>query len=377
MNLDIQPGNRWCAAQRRPRFVHRAIQAEILSQNFREGEFTLLGAPLRARDTAPFHICCDETNLLVAIALYDSTTRPALPGGKNPPESVEIFFDPRHDHLGFFQFIINEDGSHLALTHLPYPEAHSTAFPHIELKSVESRREQLTGSYSGWSCHWVFARFAADEVFRYGDVVGFNICRSRLRAEMATIAGWGVNRLHWIEYGDWPSFWDAGCWTNAGQQEYWAKNSASTFRHCGRDLLRCAVRQARANGLEIFADLKVFDLAINNTFCRGYLKSSVVDIENRPAIAIPELAAHPRYRGGRHGRTHHRPSQRRRVLPEVRLRGTGAHRHVQARTFSRWPASTASVCISSPNACPADSISGRWRCAKDTSPTPARPDSRA
>jgi hypothetical protein len=118
---------------------------------------------------------------------------------------------------------------------------------------------------------------------------------ARLKAEMATIASWGVNRLHWIEYGDWPSFWDAANWTNAEQQEYWAKNSEPTFRHCGKNLLRCAVQQARANGLEIFADLKVFDLAINNTFCKGYPESSVVDLENRPAIAIPELAAHPEW----------------------------------------------------------------------------------
>jgi hypothetical protein len=435
VNLDLQPANRWCVAQPRPKLDLRAIQYEILAQGIGDGQFTLLGAPLPARDAAPFRVYRAGNELLVAIALYDSTSRPALPGGKNPPESVEIFFDPRHDHLGFFQFILNEDGSHLALSHLPYPEAHSTAFPHIELKSVESRRQQLSGSYSAWSCHWVFARFGWDEVFRYGNVVGFNLCRSRLRthensswnfcsgagfqdaggfghlhlappveltevrgalegrtlrvegraralfeleiamprdqrhvvrprlrngkwqaqldlpklepgryrlyprakgrpvepaqlvfdvpgrkpfcvsmtydppmcivpnpytpsrlrAEMATIAGWGVNRLHWIEYGDWPSFWDAGCWTNAGQQEYWAKNSEPTFRHCGKNLLRCAVQQARANGLEIFADLKVFDLAINNTFCRGYPKSSVVDLEGRPAIAIPELAAHPEW----------------------------------------------------------------------------------
>lgn len=413
-----------------------------MAQDFRDGEFTLIGAPLHARDAAPFQVYCDDKELLVAIASYDSTTRPALPGGRHPPETVEMFFDPRHDHLGFFQFVIEENGNHTAITHLPYPEAHSTAFPHIELKSVESRRERLSGSYSDWSCRWVFARFAVDEVFRHGNVVGFNICRSRLRtpedsswnfcsgggfqdaegfghlhrsrpgleldqvhaqldgrtlrvqgrasgrlrsfdlematprddrrsvrlkirdgrwqtqfhfksiepgrhrlyprvnggtiepaqlvfdvppkagsrpfcvsmtydppmciisnfytpsrlrAEMSTIAGWGVNRLHWIEYGDWPSFWDANCWDGTLGEEYWASNAARTFRHCWKNFLRCAVRQARANGLEIFADLKIFDLAINNVFCRGQSKSSVTDLENRPAIAIPELAAHPEW----------------------------------------------------------------------------------
>src|ERR1051326_2792343 len=181
MKLDIRPANRWCVVQKRSTLNLRVIQTEILAQDFREGEFTTIGAPLPARDPAPFRVYHDEKELLVAIAVYDSTNRPALPGGKNPPESVQIFFDPRHDHLGFFQFSIEEGGGHLALTHLPYPEAHSTAFPHIELKSVESRREKFSGSYSGWSCHWVFAHFALAEVFRHGSVVGFNICRSRLR----------------------------------------------------------------------------------------------------------------------------------------------------------------------------------------------------
>src|ERR1041385_7000163 len=150
VNLDLRPANCWCTVTKRSKLNLRAIQTEILAQGFREGEFTIIGAGLRARDAAPFRVYHDGKQLLVAIALYDSTTRPALPAGKNPPDSVEIFFDPRHDHLGFFQFIIQEDGSHLALTHLPYPEAHSTAFPHIELKSVETQTQQFSGSYSAW-----------------------------------------------------------------------------------------------------------------------------------------------------------------------------------------------------------------------------------
>lgn len=435
MKIDVRPANRWCVVQPCPQSGRRAIQRELLAQGVRESQFSVIGSALPSRDAVPFRVYRDGKDLLVAIALYDSTSRPALPGGTNPPESVEILFDPRHDHLGYFQFCFSEDGGRQEFTHLPYSAAHSTTFPHIELKSVENRREAFSGSYSGWSCHWVFARFDLGEVFRHAPVVGFNICRSRLRttedsswnfsagagfqdaggfghlhlappmelsnvrgsldgrtlrleglgkaafeievvtpgeerlqvrpslrdgkwraqlrlskvetgryrlyprgdhgavepsqfvfdvpgrqsfcvsmtydppmciipsyytpsrlrAEMATIAGWGINRVHWIEYGDWPSFWDATCWEGTLGEEYWGTNAARTFRHCGKNLLRCAVRQARANGLEIFADLKVFDLAINNVFCRNQPKSSVTDLENRPAIAVPELAAHPEW----------------------------------------------------------------------------------
>ena len=78
-----------------------------------------------------------------------------------------------------------------------------------------------------------------------------------LCAEMKVIKDWGIERLHWIDYSDAPSFM---------AMDYWDRNYLTTKKACG-DLLTCAAAQAHANNLEIIADFKVFDLGIN-TFYR-------------------------------------------------------------------------------------------------------------
>lgn len=431
MKLEIRPSNRWCVVEKRTKPTFDSIRADLFQQNVEQGQFVAIGTAIPSRDSTFLRVYQDGNDLLLAILTLNSLVKSAYPMEKNRPETLEIFFDPFHDHLGWFQFIISEDGTHTALTHLPYAEAHSTAFPEIRLKSVKTHTEKLSGTYSSWDCRLTFVRFDRKNFFPRGNTCGFNVNRyrpflnettswnlalgngfqdatafghlhqappvlelqevsanlngttlhiqgqakgshraftlevadpldrrvsaqcgisngkwetkiklkgliagryrlyptidgqaiepvslyfetlpqtrqrpfcvsitndvpmtiipnyytpARLHQEMATIAKWGFQRVHWIEYGDWPSFWQ--------RPEFWQANYNASIKHCG-DLLKCAAKQAHANGLEFIADLKIFDLAENSYFCNGYPKSQTSDLEQRPYSVIPEIAAHP------------------------------------------------------------------------------------
>ena len=105
----------------------------------------------------------------------------------------------------------------------------------------------------------------------------------RLSREMEIWAGLGIKRIHWIEYGDWPSFWD--------YDYHWDRNWPRTRAECG-DLLTCAARQAHRHGLEFIGDLKPFDLGINCFLVPADGVSTIEDIERRHVSVIPEIAAH-------------------------------------------------------------------------------------
>ena len=106
---------------------------------------------------------------------------------------------------------------------------------------------------------------------------------ARLDRDMALWAEQGIGRVHWIEYGDWPSFW-------LGTNHGWKRHYQRTIRECG-DLLPAAVKAAHGNGLELIGDLKTFDLGFNCFFVDNS-GSSVADLEGRQVSVIPEIAAH-------------------------------------------------------------------------------------
>jgi len=106
----------------------------------------------------------------------------------------------------------------------------------------------------------------------------------RLRRDMETWAGLGVRRIHWIDYGEWPSFWN--------YRGDWDRNAPRTFAECG-NFLAAAADAAHHSGLEFIGDLKTFDLGINCFFVEEDGISTVEDIERRHVSLIPEMAAHP------------------------------------------------------------------------------------
>ncbi len=106
---------------------------------------------------------------------------------------------------------------------------------------------------------------------------------ARMKAEMGTLAGMGIRRINWIEYGHWPSFW-------AYPHYDWGKFYARTCEH--GDFLAQAVKAAHANGIELIADYKTFDLGFNDFPATRNGEGAVREIEGGYAAVIPEIAAH-------------------------------------------------------------------------------------
>ena len=106
----------------------------------------------------------------------------------------------------------------------------------------------------------------------------------RLRGDMEVWSSLGVRRIHWIDYGEWPSFWNY-------HGHGWWQNYPKTIEACG-DLLSRAVEAAHDQGLDFIADLKTFDLGINCFFAEDDGVSTVEDLEERHVPVIPEIAAH-------------------------------------------------------------------------------------
>ena len=138
-------------------------------------------------------------------------------------------------------------------------------------------------------------------------IVAGHYTPQRLARDMEIWAGLGIRRIHWIEYGDWPSFW--------GHAVYdWQDQYQRTVEHCG-DYLTAGVRAAHAQGLELIADLKTFDLGMNCSVAEDDGVSAVPDLENKCVTAIPEIVAHPEWTMQSHPDWRREPS-----FPVTRLR---------------------------------------------------------
>ncbi|MBI4028649.1 MAG: hypothetical protein HY360_26965 [Verrucomicrobia bacterium] len=89
--------------------------------------------------------------------------------------TIEIFFASWNDQLGWFQFCFNPDGSVQTFNHLPYPQAHSTAFEYLRHRKFRWEMDMESPSSR---LYWLFAWFPIKQVFRHGPVCGFNITRN-------------------------------------------------------------------------------------------------------------------------------------------------------------------------------------------------------
>ena len=115
-------------------------------------------------------------------------------------------------------------------------------------------------------------------------IVSGHYTPDRLDDEMRQWSELGVDRIHWIEYGQWPSFWNY-------QPPGWSDNYHKTVDACG-DYLTAAVKAAHKHGLEVFADCKTFDQGFSCFEVEDDGVSAVRCLDNRPMSAIPEMAAH-------------------------------------------------------------------------------------
>ncbi len=176
MNRTLQLCQRWCTVERRQKLDPRAVRTEILRHQNVNGEFNLTATPAPARDQTLFKVYTDGNELLVAVAVFESvgpTTRHSSAQVPNR-NTIEIFFAPWNDELGWYQFYFDPAGPVTEFSHLPYPETHSTAFKRLPLKR---HRWETDGESVSHRLYWLFAWFPAAEVFCRGSVCGFNVTR--------------------------------------------------------------------------------------------------------------------------------------------------------------------------------------------------------
>ena len=185
MKIQLLAANRHVTAQRVPRLSIPALTDDLLRGRAVQGDFVHFATRVPAFDQTRFRVVTDGEDILVAAEIVN-TLRPLSAG-----DSIEMFFDPFHDHLGFFQFIFPFRGEPMMFHHLPYGDALSTRFRYVELKShawgAKERRNVVNVKELD---HYVFARFAVADVMRAGNACGFNVCR--YRADLKEASSWNL-----------------------------------------------------------------------------------------------------------------------------------------------------------------------------------------
>lgn len=366
------PQNNWCTVETLGKRSLSAIKAEILKHESVNERFTLPATPAPARDQTLFKAYRNGDELMIAVAVLESfapTTRHTTSPMPNR-NSIEMFFAPWNDELGWAQFCFGPDGSVQTFHHSPYAQAASTVFSPVSLKrhewetDTESRTHRL---------YWLFAWFSVSDVFRAGDVCGFNVVRysppleewsswnhasavgfqdattfgrlglrkqgkkdevpsrvvklgpptptkdfrlsvtydipdnigyssgytpKRMEKEFEVWKSYGIERAYWIEYGplsQWPSLFTPEFYQLKGEaREHFLRNVALTRKTCD-DTLKWAVKAAKRVGMEIFAVYKPFDQGFNFSFTTEHEKARVKEIENKFAVAHPDVAANQEF----------------------------------------------------------------------------------
>jgi len=179
--ITARPSNRYCSVVRASSLSLAKVRKEIERREDVQRGFSLIDTGLAATNDTLFEVYESGKDLLVAICALTSfryTPEGDLPVGN---DSFEIVFDPFHDHVGFVQFAFEPGQEVATYHHRPYPEAHSTSFPELRVKKVQWDTGGRTKTFEGWGLcgeQWLFVRFAAADVFRYGPVCGFNVVRN-------------------------------------------------------------------------------------------------------------------------------------------------------------------------------------------------------
>jgi hypothetical protein len=178
MLMRTQAENRFCVVRRIKALSLGAVKRDILRMEGACGDFVTIDTALPAACQTRFAVYEVGRDLLVAIALFDIEAFKSGDESKVVRDEVEIFFDLRHDHIGFFQFVFQADGGILRVHHQPYPESRSTAFPWLQPRKVRWQTPEAGAAFRGQTPAWVFAWFAVDAVFRHDRRCGFNVARS-------------------------------------------------------------------------------------------------------------------------------------------------------------------------------------------------------
>ncbi len=266
--------------------------------------------------------------------------------------AVELFFDLRHDGIGFIQFAFREGAPPAVNDFSPYPEARSTRWKLPRIKRwgfapVEPRNPTPFGTPR----RIFHAVFHEKEIFASGTTVGFNFCRhdgaTGEYSSWSFLAGCGapdatsLGRLHQRPpaaapcpppkvppaasfrlsvTNDIPMMLAGGPYTpdtlhremrtlkawGVGRLHWidysrfpafwsrplWGVNHRKAERACGGDLLAAACRAAKRNQIELVADFKLFDLGFATAWAspaRFPAKEGLLPfVKGQPVRGLPE-----------------------------------------------------------------------------------------
>ena len=280
MQLGVSESNRWCSAEHDEKPTPTKLRRQILARRNVQSGFSILTAPAPAHDDTAFKVLGNDREILVGIALFDSVPGRSAGSEGKARDEVEIVFDPMNDRIGWYQFYFGvayksgpdrsdphrdrESRDQVQVSsHLPYPEAHSSACFRIELRRHRWHREAFTPcAITPLLCRWLFAWFRTDEVFRNGRACGFNVCR---------------NRPHLAEFSSW---------------NYCSGNGSQDARSLGRLYLG----RPPAHVSAVRADLKGNRLHLGGRAAGGRPDLKLVDSEGH-AQPVPVAAEKGRWRG--------------------------------------------------------------------------------
>ncbi len=145
------------------------------------GGFVHIHTPLPAFETTRIAALISGKQLMIAVALDHSIAGPV------PGDSVDIFFDPYHDRIGYAHFHFPFGQDPYKLHHWPYPEARSTRFKYpTPVKTQWTSRVSVDVVGVDSPEHVLLAWFDVKDIFRAGSTVGFNVCRARAKTNELT-----------------------------------------------------------------------------------------------------------------------------------------------------------------------------------------------
>lgn len=196
-DIAVTPSRKHAVAEYDARPTPQKIRDRILASDRVYSGFEIIYAPAPCYDDSRFLVLANDKTVLVGACFFDSITKLSNVHGKSMADELEILFDPFDDGLGYVQFYFNLSGKTpkvstqphndseplsevITSTHLPYPEAQSSAFDGVKLKKYRWWDEKIAKySIAALHCRWLFAWFDVAEVFRNGRSAGFNIARQR------------------------------------------------------------------------------------------------------------------------------------------------------------------------------------------------------
>lgn len=202
MLLNTRPSRRHMTVERTAKPSFDALKKRLLEQRDVSGDFQVLTAPGPAHEQCYVAAMGDDRFTYVGMMALDTAIGRGTRMTNQTLDNFELVFNPRNDDVGFHQFYVagkevklnrgvDNDASYphrdrenfdrvQVMTHLPYPENHSSKGMPLKLHAYEQYLESFSATLiTKLQCHWTLMKFATKDLFLDGVSCGFNAVRDR------------------------------------------------------------------------------------------------------------------------------------------------------------------------------------------------------